>query len=130
LDPRNRLQLVLEHTRNSAARTWESYHRDGATLVHTWLLGSGAFLLSSFTTNLDRYDGADPFIAPTTRRDNTFRLRSTFGIPLGSLGDVPDGWSDVSLTATVEAYRQISTITNYTYTNYRYSIGLGKIWEF
>ena len=130
IGPRQRVQLTLERTRNSAARRWESYDRHGLTASHTWLLGSGAFLLSSFTTNLDRYDGADPFISALTRRDNSFRLRSTFGIPLGSIGDVPEAWSDVNLTVTAEAYRQVSTITNYTYNNYRASIGLGKVWEF
>ena len=130
LTPRHRLQLTLEHTRNSASRRWESFDRDGVSLSHTWLLGSGAFLLSSVTSNLDRYDGADPFISTLTRRENTVRARATFGIPLGSLGDVPEGWSDVSLTATAEAFRQVSTITNYTYNNYRLSLGLGKVWEF
>lgn len=130
LDPRQRVQLSVEHTRNSASRRWESYDRDGVTFSHTWLLGSGAFLLSSLGTFLDRYDGADPFIDTLTRRDKTLRARTTFGIPLGSLGEVPDGWADISLTATAEAYRQISTITNYTYNNYRFSVGLGKVWEF
>jgi hypothetical protein len=130
LDTRNRLQLTLEHTRNSAARRWESYSREGVTGSHTWLLGSGAFLLSSLTANFDRYDGPDPFIASVTRRDESVRARTTFGIPLGSLGDMPEGWEDVSLTATAEAYRQVSTITNYTYNNYRLSLGVGKVWEF
>lgn len=128
--PRHRLQLSLEHTRNSAQKRWESYHRDGVTIGHTWLLGSGAFLLSSLNANLDRYDGSDPFVSALTRRDNSLRVRATFGVPLGSLGEVPDGWSDISLTMTAEGYRQRSTITNYSYDNYRFSIGLGKVWEF
>lgn len=133
IDPRHRIQFTAEHTRNSASRTWESYTRDGVELSHTWLVGGGAFLLSSLTTNLDRYDGPDPFISQLTRRDNTIRARFTFGVPLGALsalGDVPEAWSDVTLTTTAEAYRQLSTITNYAYDNYRLSIGLGKSWQF
>jgi hypothetical protein len=51
-------------------------------------------------------------------------------VPLGALIEVPESFAGVSLTASAEMYRQMSTITNYSYSNYRFLLGVSKIWEF
>lgn len=131
LSPTQRIALFAEHARNGAARSYNAYVRNEIGVSHTQLFEGGDFLLSSATLAQDRYDDRDPAISARTRRDVTGRLRLTYGIPWGTLfPDSPEGWKDFTLTASAEAFRQVSTITNYTYNNYRFSLGISRRWEF
>lgn len=130
ISPTQRIALMVERARSGAARSHNSYVSDEIGLSHTQLFEGGDFLLSSLTLAQDRYDNRDPAISGRTRRDETGRLRMTYGIPWGTLfPDSPDGWKDFTLTATAEAFRQVSSITNDTYNNYRFSLGISRRWE-
>lgn len=131
LDPTQRVRVTLERTRNSASRRFHSYNRSEISASHTLLFGSGDFLLSSVTLTHDSYDGSDPSVSANKRVDKAGRARVTYGIPFGALvEDAPSFWEDFTLTASAEAYRQTSSITNYTYNNYRVSFGINRRWEF
>lgn len=131
LDPTQRIRVSLERTRNSSSRRFHSYNRHELAGSHTLLFGSGAFLLSSLTFTLDGYDGNDPSVNGQKRRDVAGRARLTYGVPLEALADeTPDLLKGFTLTVSGEAYRQVSNITNFTYNNYRVSIGVNRRWEF
>lgn len=131
LDPTQRVRVTLERTRNSSSRRFNSYNRHELSGTHTMLFGSGDFLLSSLTLTHDGYDGNDPTVSSNKRVDKAGRLRFTYGIPLGALADdAPEFWKDFTLTASAEAFRQASSITNFTYNNYRVSFGINRRWEF
>lgn len=131
LTPRQRLRFSFEDTRNVAARSFNSYDRNRIVATHTLLFGGGDFLLSSLAATYDRYDHGDPAVSAQTRHDWVGRARVTYGIPWNTLfTDAPEFWKDFTLTVSGEMFRQISSITNYTYNNYRFSAGISRRWEF
>ena len=131
LTPRQRLRVTFTQTRNIAARSFNSSQKSELGVSHTLLFGGGDFLLSSLAANYDRYDDNDPSISALTRHDWAGRARLTYGIPWnGIFTNAGDFWKDFTFTFGGEAYRQVSSITNYTYNNYRFSIGLNRRWTF
>lgn len=131
LSPRQRLRVSFGQARNVAARGYHSYDRHEASASHTYLFEEGDFLISSVTATYDRYDRNDPAISARNRHDKAGRIRLTYGAPWGTLfGDVPEFWRDFTLTVSGEAFRQVSSITNYTYNNYRFSVGINRRWTF
>lgn len=131
LTPRQRLRVTYTHTRNIAARSYNSYEGKEIDVTHTLLFGGGDFLLTSLTVNHDLYDDRDPSISAQTRHDWGGRARITYGIPWGGIfTNAGEFWEPFTFTFGGEAYRQVSSITNYTYNNYRLSIGLNRRWTF
>jgi len=131
LSPRQRVRVTYLQRRNVAARRFNSSDRNQIGVAHTLLFGGGDFLLSALTVNYDRYDGNDPSISARTRHDWAGRARLTYGIPWGEIfTDSGEFWSPFTFTFGGEAFRQVSSITNYTYNNYRLSIGLNRRWTF
>ncbi|MBO6783014.1 MAG: DUF560 domain-containing protein [Alphaproteobacteria bacterium] len=131
LDPTQRIRASFRRARTIAARGFNSFDRDEISATHTWLFEDGDFLLSSLTLTRDRYDRNDPSIATDTRSDKAGRLRVTYGLPLRAIDDeVPALLQDLTLTVSAEAYRQLSNITNFSYKNYRFSVGVNRRWEF
>ena len=131
LTPRQRIRVTFSQTRNVAARSFNSSDQSEIGLTHTMLFGGGDFLLSSFSLNYDRYDAADPAVSARNRHDWAGRARMTYGVPWSSLfAEAGEFWKPVTITIGGEAFRQVSSITNYTYNNYRLSIGLSRRWTF
>jgi tetratricopeptide (TPR) repeat protein len=131
LTPVHRLALTAQITNKTAELAFEAYEGVGLQLEHTWLLGAGQFLLTTFSAGVQDYDGPDGFVSARTRRDRLYLGRVTYGVPLGTLAaDAPEGWRDLVLTASVEALRADSNLPNYDYTNARGQLLLTKRWEF
>lgn len=131
LTPRQRVRVTYTQTRNIASRSFNSYERNQIGATHTLLFGDGDFLLSSLTINNDRYDDRDPSISARNRHDWGGRARVTYGIPWSGIFDnAGEFWKPFTFTLGAEAYRQVSSITNYTYNNYRFSIGINRRWTF
>jgi len=128
--PEHRIEPGLGFERTVAADGYNSYTRAGLTLGHTWILGDGGFLLSVLSLTQDEYDSPDPSISETTRRDAQWRARFTYGLPLGVLFRNDQAAEGPTLLVGFEAFRQVSTVTNYTYDNYRLTLGLTRRWEF
>ncbi|HYM32615.1 MAG TPA: hypothetical protein VEU47_15020 [Candidatus Cybelea sp.] len=136
IDPTMRVGLAYRHTRDNAEENFFAYDTDEIGISHTWLLGRGQFLLSTATYGIDRYDAPNPAVSAGDRRDNTLRIRSTYGVPLDTLslavkaGTLPEAIGDIVLSAGVEADWAQSTIANFAYTNYRVEVFVTKRWEF
>jgi hypothetical protein len=133
LNPEMRVGLEVSSIRKFAARNYQSYDGEAVTLSHTWFLGDGMFLLSSLKGEIDRYEESDPSVSSMTRRDRIGKARLTFGLPVANLldeeGTIPF-LRDLTLLFAVEATRQVSNLTNYTYNNRRAGVALSKRWEF
>ncbi len=134
LSPTMRINLEMRYLVKEAREKFNMYTQKQWSASHIWLLGDGMFLLSSFTHQRDTYDDPDTLISVTTRRDETYRGRITYGLPLtyftgeGSfLGQVLEGFN---LTASFEYYRSGSNLTNYTYDSKKYAIAISKRWDF
>lgn len=109
------------------------YDRDQVRLSHTWLLAGGQFLLTNFTYQRDRYDEADIFISGRTRHDDIYRVRATYGAPLGFLigaGKIWRGLEDVTLSGSLEYLKSSSNIVNFDYENMRVQGLFTKTWRF
>lgn len=131
LTPRQRVRVTYTQRRNVAARSFNSSDRSQIGVSHTLLFGGGDFLLSSLALTYDRYDDNDPAISAQNRHDWAGRARLTYGIPWGELfSDAGEFWKPFTFTLGGEAFRQVSSITNYTYNNYRLSFGLNRRWTF
>ena len=134
LSPTMRLNLEYRYTLKQAREKFNSYTENQYLLSHVWLLGDGMFLLSSFSNQRDTYDDPDTLIAVVARREELYRLRVTFGVPLstilgenGALGGLLEG---VNLSTSAEYYRAGSNLTNYTYNSKKYAVALSKRWDF
>jgi hypothetical protein len=138
LTPTMQIGATLRHTIDRAIDTTDedAFNTDELGVSHTWLLGKGQFLLSTATYGIDSYDAPDPTVVLDNRRDNTLRLRATYGTPLDTIvtafGDSPlhAGFGDILWTFTVEGTWAQSTITNFAYTNYKAEMLFTKRWEF
>ena len=135
LDPAHRVSFEVGGIRKKADVDFSSYTGPTALLTHTWLLGDGAFLLTSAAGEIDFYDAPELFVSPEDRRDTVVRFRSTFGVPVGVvladpvLANTPL-LRDLDLYVFGEWISSWSTIENYSYENWRWGFGLVKRWEF
>lgn len=126
LRPNQRLTAGLGFTSQNARVESNAYDRHKIQLKHAWLLGKSRFLLSGVTLHLDKYREPDTAISPRDREDTTFRVGSTFGMPLGAV------WAplkDVLWTFTYEYFHAGSSLINYAYTNNKVSTLFTYRWE-
>jgi len=136
LSPRHRIAAHLSRERKFASRTYNAYLQDEIRLTHTWLLGGGQFLLTDGKAGITHYERPDPFISARTRKDKYLRVSLTYGATLSFLGELvglpelPDPLGNVILSIGGEHYRQISTLTNYSYRNNKGQVLLTKRWNF
>ncbi len=96
------------HVNQGAVAKFFAYRRESFNVGHTWLLGRGQFLLSSFIVNLDRYEQPDLTVSTEYRRDDTYRARVTYGIPLSFIAQ---SLKDMNWTFTYEYYQRRSART-------------------
>ncbi len=123
----------IVYARKNARQDYEDYNRLILRFFHSWLLGKGQFLLNSIDNGFDYYQIPDTAIASQVRKDTTLRYRITYGAPLTTLliGKIlPGPLKDITATVSYEYYRSLSTITNYTYTNYKVQTLFTKRVEF
>ena len=133
LNPAMRLSAEIRETVKRAARNYNAYHTETLNLSHTWLIGSGAFLITSLTGERRRYAANDPAVSALARHDRVGRARVSLGMPLRALvgeAELPAFFQDIVVTVSAEATRQLSNLPNYAYTNRRYSFDALKRWEF
>lgn len=140
LNPRHRFDLTGRFTRKlpqSFAPNDYAGHFVG--LRHTWALGEGQFILTNASYEAKNYKQPDPAVTNfQTRHDNVFRLRFTYGAPLGMIMDKFDigqsGYFDIfrdfTWTVTAEIYDQASNIKNFSYQNRRAQTMLSRTWNF
>ncbi|PIP84697.1 MAG: hypothetical protein CO113_18965 [Elusimicrobia bacterium CG_4_9_14_3_um_filter_62_55] len=124
--PAHQLTGGLGYTRQQASRDYFAYDRWKIEGKHAWLLGKGRFLLSGVTVQVDGYDEKEAAISAKVRHDETVRLASTFGYPMGNL------WSplkNVLWTFTYEYYHANSNIMNYAYTNNKVATMFTYRWD-
>lgn len=127
------LQHLDKNSKGDGGDKFFSFKRQQLRLNHTWLLGGGQFLLNSFTYQRDRYEDPDTFTSFSTRRDDIFRYRLTYGAPLSFLfgaGTLPEALADITFTPLVEVSRNRSIINNNDYKNFKVQAMLTKSWQF
>jgi hypothetical protein len=102
---------------------------------HTWILGGGQFLTNAVMIGQRDYKAPDTLIvggSGTRNREEPFRYRITYGVPLTSLvgNDIHDQLDGFTLLAAGEYFRQDSNVTNYNYDKVRTQVMLTKTFEF
>ncbi|MBI3323329.1 MAG: tetratricopeptide repeat protein [Candidatus Omnitrophica bacterium] len=133
LSPVMRLTCIGAYTNKHASAHYYDYDGFSIQATHTWLLGWGQFLTSSLTYGMNGYDDADKGISARTRRDEQYRARLTYGIPVDLMTRqmLPKALvRDLVLTFTVEQFHSDSNIPNYTYTNTKTAAMLTRSFEF
>lgn len=133
LNPTMKISAQANYFIKHAQRNFNAYRGASLALSHSWLLGKGMFLITSATGEMDRYGTGDPSVSGLTRHDRLGTLGLTFGVPLNTVipAEVPiPVLRDLYMTLSVSATRQLSNLTNYTYSNRSASFQLSKRWEF
>ncbi len=134
LTPTMRVSGSLGYERKGAKTDYNAY--DGFLLSgsHLWLPGEGQFLINAISYQFNSYDGPDRAISAATRQDKQLRTRVTYGAPLTFLlfkfGKGNRLFGDTTATVNFEYFRSPSTITNYTYRNFKSTMMLTKRVEF
>ncbi|MBI5239191.1 MAG: tetratricopeptide repeat protein [Elusimicrobia bacterium] len=126
LGPTMKAGIMLGRGFKNAAQAYWGYDRTTLGLNHSWLLGRGMFLLSSFNVNEDHYKQADTAIGGGYRKDTTMRAAGTLGAPLGLLHPK---LKDLLWTLTYEYYHALSNVPNYAYTNNKLATMITYRWE-
>jgi len=109
-----------------AAAAIYNYAEHSLSLSHVWFPGKGAFLESSLGCSLASYPTPNTFVSRRRRKDTALKAGMTLGLPLGP------AWRalrDVLLSVSGEAQNFRSTITNYSYNNYRAGLTLSWRWQ-
>lgn len=137
LSPAHRLSATYRHIASRAKENYLEFNAHEAEIGHTWLTGSGQFLLTSLGYRRALYRDNDVAVSQKRRNDNRFRARVTYGMPLRTvidfkgvpedLKDATDGWV---WTTSAEVLQQYSNIINYQYQNRRFQTMLMKRWDF
>lgn len=133
LSPVMRLSCVGTYTNKHATAHYYDYDGYALQAGHTWLLGWGQFLTSSFSFGVNGYDDPDTGISARRRRDEQYRVRMTYGIPVDLMTrqTLPKSLvRDLILTFTLEQFHSDSNVTNYTYSNTKAAAMLTKSFEF
>ena len=126
LTPTQRVAGAYAYVDKDSARRYNSFERSSFHLSHSWFLGKGRFFTTSAQANIDHYYIADRAISPRIRKDETFRVRLTYGHPLGLLHK---SLKDFLWTGGFEYYASISTLANYAYDNDKLTTMLTYRWE-
>ncbi|MFC1679718.1 tetratricopeptide repeat protein [Elusimicrobiota bacterium] len=129
LNPTMRLTGSHGYEHKDARKRYYTYDRHILRGAHAWLLGKGRFLVSSLTMNRDRYclpDISNDASNGKYRRDDTFRLNSTFGMPLGFIAKP---LKDLLWTFTYEYFHSNSNFEDYGYTNNKVSTMFTYKWD-
>lgn len=103
-----------------------NFSENSLTLNHVWFPGKGSFMETSAGCALQSYPTPNSFVSRRHRRDTALKAGVTLGLPLGTLWRVLDA---ALLTLSAEAQDYRSTITNYTYRNYRGGFTLSYRWQ-
>ena len=116
-----------------ARETFYSYSGPIANVSGTWLLGRGQFLLSTFTFEYDGYDGPEEIISEKTRRDEVYLASLSYGVPMSVL--LPFAASsralrDTLLTVNATYLNERSTVENYQYDDWRFTLLWTKTFAF
>ncbi|MBL8696934.1 MAG: tetratricopeptide repeat protein [Alphaproteobacteria bacterium] len=135
ISPQHRLNLEVGGLLKSAHKDYESYRGPTASLVHTWLLGQGVFLVTTLGGEINLYDEPETVVSVRDRRDRIGRARTTFGVPVGVFIEneaiaQAEPIKDLTMFVSLEGTRARSTITNYSYDTFRVTLGLTKRWDF
>ena len=112
---------------------YNAYQEFSLSGTHTWLLGQGQFLLNSIEYTLDSYDVPDTSISARKRLDRQLRFRTLYGAPVALfIGHwLPEALTnDLTAAFSVEQFRSLSSLTNYTYSNTKLGILFTKRLEF
>ena len=141
ISPVQRVGLTYVWTEKHAARNFNAYIGQKATVSYTRLMDRGQFLLASVTGTIDDYRANEAAISDRSRFDRALRHRLTYGAPLGNF--IQEDWfkaaggvapyeffKDMTVTVTAELFHQLSTLTNYEYQNRRLQGLVTKKWDF
>lgn len=126
LTPTMGILASYTHINQGAAQKFDAYQRESFTLSHSWLLGKGQFLLSTAIINIDRYEQPELVVSKNNRKDNTYRARATYGVPLGFASK---SLQNLIWLFTYEYYHADSSLLNYSYSNDKVSTLLTYKWE-
>jgi hypothetical protein len=131
--PMLRFDAGVGMVHKQAREDFYTYTGPLALLAGTWLLGRGQFLLSTFTYEHDGYEGAETVISRTTRRDDVYLAGLTYGLPLASIlpfAAASGALRDTLFTANATYLNERSTIENYRYDDWRFTILWTKRFQF
>ncbi len=134
LSPTMKLTGIIGYENKDAKANYNAYEGFSFGGQHTWILPAGQFLVSGVTYTENIYNEPDFAVSVHNRRDRQLRARATYGAPvtLFLTNRLLPEWVTKDLTASVsvEQFRAVSTITNYTYSNSKVSGMLTKRVEF
>lgn len=128
-------------TDKDAKEEYKAYMGHDANLTYSWILPKGQFLTNSVTLSRDNYEAPELALSGMHRRDKTIQTRTVYGAPLSFYIDEPISWmrgkgvlpgilQDFVISFTYEYLRELSNLTNYTYSNHKYSMMISKRLEF
>lgn len=126
LTPAQRVAASYAYIDKDSAREYNSFERHAFQLSHSFFLGKGRFFTTSTQANIDQYYIPDTAISRRVRKDETFRVRLTYGHPLGLLHK---SLKDLLWTGGFEHFASISTIQNYAYDNNKFTTMVTYRWE-
>ncbi len=131
--PTMKLGSEIGYENKTAKADYQAYDALELEGTHTWILPKGQFFLNTLTYEFDDYDRPDFAISGKTRRDHQLCVRVLYGLPVFLLLQrvLPEPvLRDTTATFSFEQLRSLSSITNYTYSNSKFTFMMIKKTEF
>jgi hypothetical protein len=131
--PAVRFDTLVGGLHKEAREDFYTYTGPVAAVTGTFLLGGGQFVLSTFSFEYDGYEGPEPLVSRRTRHDEVYLGALTYGAPLGFLLPFlspPRAIRDTLLTVNATYLNEQSSIENYQYDDWRFTVLLTKNFDF
>lgn len=128
-----RLEGGAAMVHKDAREDFYTYTGPLAALSATWLVGRGQFLIGSFAFEYDGYDGPEKIVSGRTRRDEIYLAGLSYGVPMSLLlpfASTSRALRDTLLTLNATYLNERSTVENYQYDDWRFSLLWTKTFSF
>ena len=131
LTPRHKSELGLFVRNRSAQRRFYAYWGPELQWSHTWLPGSGQFVIAAFRAEWNRYKFPQAFVSRKRRRDTVLHSRLVYGAPLSfyTRGLAEGGIGEIVLSFSADYLWASSNLPNFTYDDLQFGFLVTKQFE-
>lgn len=137
IDATTGLSLSIAYNTVDADEDYEGYDSYEISADLTKVLPRGTFILASISLDKKFYDGLDPFVSASTRKDLDMSVDLTYGVPVGTIVGLvsenqagPEPLRQIMLNLTAGYEDSNSNLPNYQYDNYRGQFMFNRSWDF
>ena len=130
---RSRFVVGGAFARKLARRRFHQYYAYSAWVSHALYFSNGAVLTNSFAYTRTQHDSPNRIESLKTRHQDYLTTGATLAVPISALVSrlrPVKLFRNTTISTSVEYERGLSNVTNYTFSNWRFTVGFTKAFDF